>query len=483
MNVDLSAPDAAEAPRTPGAGGARRPPGTDKAGRTPGADEAGQPPGTDEAAQRPGAGGELARGVVRALAARAAEADRAGELPGADLDDLRAAGLFGLLVPRRLGGLGAGFAAWADAARVLAEGSGATALALNMHTSVVGALAGTPDELARAMGAPESYFAARDRVLAQAASGSFIAVAMSERGAGSRLSGLRTTYRRDGDGYRISGLKSFCSGAAHADVYFVAARAADGPSERVRAAERDADANAGPAGPAAARAANGDTAAPATDAPTISHFLVPAGVGVTVEPNWDTLGMRGTGSHDLRLDVRVPADALVGGLEGLSVLVAQVMPQWLVASYAAVYAGVARAAFNAGVAHARGRTAPGLPNGLVDLPAVRARFGQADASLAALDLVIDACARHVDTDPGSPATNAWVWRAKLLAGQTAQQVASSVVEACGTAVTRRGHPLERLYRDARCGSLQPATSDVCADWLGLAALGGDPDGDAAVPRW
>jgi alkylation response protein AidB-like acyl-CoA dehydrogenase len=395
-------------------------------------------------------GARIASGIVAAIAARAGDADRLGELPAADLDDLRATGLLGLLVPRRLNGLGGTFADWADAARVLAAGSGSTALALNMHTSVVGALAGTPDELARAMGAPESYFSARDRVLAQAAVGSFIAVAMSERGAGSRLSALRTVYRPEGDGYRIIGLKSFCSGASHADLYFVAARA-DGEDGQ--------------------------------DAAKVSHFIVPAGAGVTVEPNWDSLGMRGTGSHDLRLDVWVPRDALIGGLEGLSLLVAQIMPQWLVASYAAVYAGVARAAFDAGVAHARGRTAPGLPKGLVGLPAVRARFGHADAALAALDLVVDECARRVDANPGSPATNGWVWRAKLLAGQTAQDVAASVVEACGTAVTRRGHPLERLYRDARCGSLQPATSDVCADWLGLAALGGDPDADADVPRW
>ncbi|WP_045878636.1 acyl-CoA dehydrogenase family protein [Pseudofrankia sp. DC12] len=400
-------------------------------------------------------GGRLAREVAPALAARAGEADRLGELPAGDLDDLRTAGLFGLLVPSRLGGLGGAFSDWADAARVLAEGSGSTALALNMHCSVVGALAGTPDELARAMGAPESYFAARDRVLAQAAAGSFIAVAMSERGAGSRLSALRTSYRREGDGYRITGLKSFCSGASHADLYFVAARADDDGSD---------GSDSQPAG-------------------KVSHFLVPAGPGMTVEPNWDTLGMRGTGSHDLRLDAWVPADTLIGGLEGLSLLIAQIMPQWLVASYAAVYAGVGRATFNAGVEHARGRTAPGLPEGLVALPAVRARFGRADVALAALDLVVDECARRVDADPGSLATNAWVWRAKLLAGQTAQDVAASVVEACGTAVTRRGHPLERLYRDARCGSLQPATSDVCADWLGLAALGGDPDADADVPRW
>ena len=58
-----------------------------------------------------------------------------------------------------------------------------------------------------------------------------------------------------------------------------------------------------------------------------------------------------------------------------------------------------------------------------------------------------------------------------------------MVEAAGTSVTRRGHPLERILRDARCGSLQPATSDVCADWLGIAALGGDPDSDGSAPRW
>ncbi|WP_200912892.1 acyl-CoA dehydrogenase family protein [Frankia sp. AvcI1] len=402
-------------------------------------------------------GAGLAGSVVDALAARAGAADRDGELPGADLDDLRAAGLFGLLVPARLGGSGGGFADWADAARVLAAGSGATALVLNMHTSVVGALAGTPDGLARTMGAPESFFAARDRMLARAAAGEFIAVAMSERGAGSRLSELRTRYRREDGGYRITGVKSFCSGASHADVYFVAARAED-------------------AAPDAAPDADGGAA-------RISHFLVPRGAGVRVEPAWDTLGMRGTGSHDVRFDVRVPAEALVGGLEGLSSLVAQVMPQWLVASYAAVYAGVGRAAFDAGVAHARARRTAGMPGGLAALPAVRARFGHADAALAALDAVVDECARRVDADPGSASTNRWVWRAKLLAGRTAQDVAASVVEACGTAVTRRGHPLERLYRDARCGSLQPATTDVCADWLGLAALGGDPEADADVARW
>jgi alkylation response protein AidB-like acyl-CoA dehydrogenase len=317
----------------------------------------------------------------------------------------------------------------------LSRGNGATALVFNMHASVTGALAQTPDDVARALGVPETYFTARDKVLRGAVAGSLYAVAMSERGAGSRLSALTTSYERTADGYHLKGSKTFVSGAGFADAYLVAARSGD----------------------------------------AVSHFFVPAGPGVTVEQTWDSLGMRATGSHDLHLDVEVPADALLGGLEGLALLLAQVMPQWLVASYAAVYVGVARSAVDAAVAHLQQRD-------LVGLPAARARIGRADAAVAAAELAVREAAVRVDADPGSAETNRWVWRAKLLAGDTAADVAASMLEAAGTSATRRGHPLERIFRDARCGALQPATSDVCADWLGVAALGGDPHA-AAVPRW
>ncbi|HYN94378.1 MAG TPA: acyl-CoA dehydrogenase family protein, partial [Pilimelia sp.] len=98
-------------------------------------------------------------------------------------------------------------------------------------------------------------------------------------------------------------------------------------------------------------------------------------------------------------------------------------------------------------------------------------------------LAVREAARRVDAAPEDRETKRWVWRAKLLAGTTAADVAASMLEAAGTSATRRGHPLERLYRDARCGSLQPATSDVCADWLGVSALGGDADNDGTAPRW
>ncbi|HEX5541089.1 MAG TPA: acyl-CoA dehydrogenase family protein [Micromonospora sp.] len=381
-----------------------------------------------------------ARRVAPRLAARAAGYDRDGTFPVDDFADLRHAGLFGLMVPTRLGGMGAGFTEYTAVAMELARGNGATALVFNMHASVTGALNSLTEETAEALGVPVEALAARDRLLADAAAGSWYAVAMSERGAGSRLSKLTTTYRPVEGGYHIKGAKTFCSGAGHADAYLVAARSATDPS-------------------------------------LVSQFLVPSTVdGLAVEPTWDALGMRATASHDLHLDVTVPADQLLGGVEGLALAVAQLMPHWLVASYAAVYVGVARAAIDAAVEHLNAR-------GLAGLPAVRSRLGRADAAVAASELVVVEAARRVDEAAGEAETNRWVWRAKLLAGTTAAEVAASMLEAAGTSATRRGHPLERLYRDARCGSLQPATSDVCADWLGIAALGGDPDHDGSAPRW
>ena len=374
--------------------------------------------------------------MTPALAAEAERHDRDGSFPVDDFADLRAAGMFGLMVPTRLGGLGSGFAGYADVAYELARGNGATALVFNMHASVTGALAGIPPAMASALGVPDEFFDARDEILRGAAAGRFYAVAMSERGAGSRLSQLSTMYSREDGGYRIKGAKTFVSGSGHADAYLVAARSADDPQ-------------------------------------TVSQFLVPADTpGVTVEPTWDSLGMRATCSHDLHLDVLVGRGTLLGGVEGLALWFAQLMPHWLVASYAAVYVGVAQASIDAAVAHLTGAASGGCP------PCGRGSVGPTPPW----------------PPPGSPSpkppagwttagdaeTNRWVWRAKLLAGTTAAEVAASMLEAAGTSASRRGHPLERLYRDARCGSLQPATCDVCADWLGIAALGRDPENDAEV---
>src|SRR5437879_1852450 len=95
---------------------------------------------------------ELARSAARDIAprfaARAERYDRLGAFPADDFADLVDAGLMGLMTPERLGGAGATFADYAEVAMALAEGSPATALVYNMHASITGALALTPDDVA-----------------------------------------------------------------------------------------------------------------------------------------------------------------------------------------------------------------------------------------------------------------------------------------------------------------------------------------------
>lgn len=214
------------------------------------------------------------------FAARAAGYDATGDFPVEDFSDLRRAGLCGVLVPPQLGGAGAGFADYTTVAYELARGNGATALVFNMHASVTGAMAAVDSALAGALGMPEEALAARDTLLRAAAEGAWYAVAMSERGVGSRLSRLTTRYEPVAGGYRIQGAKTFVSGAGYADGYLVAARRDDDPQ-------------------------------------VVSQFLVPADVpGLKVERTWDALGMRATRSDDLHLDVTVPPPRCSVGWKG-----------------------------------------------------------------------------------------------------------------------------------------------------------------------
>lgn len=396
---------------------------------------------------------ELADAVAEEWAEHAAEHDRDASYPHADMERLRTSGLTGLLVPTRLGGMGAGFEDYVRVAMRLARGSGASALLFNMHASVTGALAAVPEELARALGVPEAFFAARDAVLRAAAEGATYGVAISERGAGSRLSAVQTTYARVGGGFHLHGHKSTCSGAGHLDAYLVAARDA------------------------------------ASEEPKVSYFLVPGDAIGEVEHGWDPLGMRATVSNGFTLDAVVDEQALVG-VEGVALLLAEAMPEWLVASYAAVYVGVAQAAVAAAVAHARATTVlepvtTGAPRRveLGSSPWVRQRIGRADAQVEATRLAVEEAGRLVDTSPGDPETSRAVYRAKLLAGDAAFDVAASLAEACGLGALVRGSRLERILRDARSGAVMPPSSDIAANVLGAAALGMDAGMGLGARPW
>lgn len=380
---------------------------------------------------------ELAAGLVPAMAARADLHDREASFPKEDIDDLRRTGLLALMVPEELGGMGGGFEDYVRVAVELATGSAATALIYNMHSAVVGSLAGLPPDLLDSLGVSDTGVAHVEEMLRRAAGGAMYGVAISEEGDTSPLSGRRTTFREEDGGYRIEGQKVACSGAGHLDGYLVAAAREPGSDQ-------------------------------------VSYFLVPAGPGVEAFGTWDPLGMRATASRRLRLDVHVPREALLGEVEGVAVPLAHAMPEWLTASYAAVYVGVAEAAVRVGSDDLAGRS--------VVPPSRRAMLGRAVAAVNAARCTLVAAAAAVDSGRGSPEANRLVYAAKLIAGDTAVRVAQDVVEATGLRSLTRGSPLERIYRDARMGALMPPRSDVAADILGAMALGRGLEG-LEVPPW
>ena len=246
------------------------------------------------------------------LAAGAAARDRDRSYPFEGIGALRRAGYFGAPVPEELGGLGVGSVHDAViASGRLARGDASLAIGVNMHLVVVLNLA-RRWRMARAEGNARRERAFGGSLRAIASGDVVMAAAMSEPG--QDLTRPATRAVRTDAGWRIDGHKIFCtmSPAATVLVTSVGFRGEDG-GERY-----------------------GYVEIPAT-AP-----------GVTVNDDWDALGMRSSGSHSVTFDgVELPARALRGGFPAgeLAPYLERNLPSGLF--HASASLGIAEAAFSA----------------------------------------------------------------------------------------------------------------------------------------
>src|SRR5690242_2600003 len=206
----------------------------------------------------------LAHELVPAFAARAAGHDADDTFVSENYAELRRRRVFSAAVPAELGGGGASHAEMCELLRVLAHGCSSTALALSMHTHQVL----IPAWRWRHDGAPVEPFLRR--VAAEE-------LVIATSGGSDWLTGSGRAEKVDG-GYRVSARKVFASGSPGADVF-------------------------------STMAIHDDPA----DGPTVLHFVIPMDApGVRLHDNWRTLGMRGTGSHDVTLDGVFVPDAAIG---------------------------------------------------------------------------------------------------------------------------------------------------------------------------
>lgn len=332
-------------------------------------------------------------------------------------DDLREQakkmGLFGYAIPQQWGGLGLNLAQDVELALEL----GYTSLALR---SMFGTNNGIAGQVLVGYGTDEQ----KSRWLEGIASGDVVAsFALTEPGAGSNPSGLRTKAVADGDTWIINGQKQYITNAPTADLFVTFARS--------RPAD---DKGAG-----------------------IAVFLVPADApGVTVGPKDSKMGQEGAWTADVTFtDVRVPASALVGGSEDIGYRAAMTSLARGRVHIAALAVGTAQRALDESVAYAASATQGGTPIGEFQL--VQAMLAdQQTGVLAGRALVRDTAQKWLTEEDRRIAPSA----AKLFCTEMAGKVADLAVQIHGGSGYMRDVPVERIYRDVRLLRLYEGTSEI-----------------------
>lgn len=377
---------------------------------------------------------------ARVVAPRAAIHDRNATFPIENFRDMHAAGLLALCVPREDGGAGASFRTYCLAAAELGRFCGATALSWNMHvcsTLWTGALANdlamTPQERAEHERRRASHYR---RIVAD---GAIYSQPFSEGGAAAAGGvAFGTEARPVAGGYIVNGKKIFASLSGSADYYGVLCteRVGDGPASR-----RDT-----------------------------LYLAIPAKAdGVKVTGEWDPLGMRATVSRTLIMaDVFVPDDEMLMP-RGVYFRAATSWPHMFL-TLSPTYVGLAQAAYDFTIAYLRGEirgVAPVkrrmYPTKQIAVAEMRVMLEQTKALW--FQSVSEACANPTKEQVMR------AYAAQFTVMENANAIAAKAIRTCGGQAMLKDLPLERIYRDSRCGSLMlPWTAELCLDRLGRECL-------------
>ena len=342
----------------------------------------------------------------------ARDLEHANEYPEQLIDTMKELGVFGLAIPEQYGGALVSMSCYVQVTEELARGWMSLAGAMGGHTVVA--------KLLLAFGTEEQ----RQRYLPGMATGAIRAtMALTEPGGGSDLQAMTTTARRDGDGYVISGAKTWITNARRSQLIALLCKT-------------DPDAVPKHKG--------------------VSILLVEHGPGLTVSRDLPKLGYKGVESCELSFDgYRAPAGALLGGVEGRGF--AQMMTGLETGrlQVAARALGVGRAAFEDALRYAQERHSFGRPiwqhqsigNYLADM---------ATRLTAARQLVLYAAeraeaGRRCDLEAGM---------AKLFASETAMQIALDAVRVHGGYGYSTEFDVERYFRDAPLMIVGEGTNEI-----------------------
>jgi alkylation response protein AidB-like acyl-CoA dehydrogenase len=384
----------------------------------------------------------LAEELGARFAPRAARYDREASFPFENYDDMREAGLLKLCVPKAYGGLGADLFTYALVSATLGKYCGATALTFNMHACSSlwpGVLADALDMTTAQRAEHEKYRSWHFRRIVE--DGAVYAQPFSEgTAAAAGRAPFGTTATKVDGGWLLNGKKIFASLSGAADYYGVLCTelksGGDTPSMR-----------------------DSLYIAVPKDAP-----------GFSIVGDWDPLGMRGTVSRNLLMkDVFVPDSGQMMP-RGIYYQAASRWPH-MFSTLSPSYMGIAVAAYEFTIRYLRGEIEGMGP------PVKRRMYPTKQITTAQMHILLEQTRAlflrsfgEARVDPPKE-MRLRAYAAHYTIMENANEISRLAIRTCGGQSMLKSLPLERLYRDSRCGSLMlPWTAELCLDRIGREAL-------------
>jgi butyryl-CoA dehydrogenase len=351
---------------------------------------------------------------------RAKEIDESGEFPRSFFDQAGEIGLTGVAIPEEYGGAGMDTVSYTIAIEEISRVCATSGVILSVNNSLV------CDPLLK-FGTEEQK---KEFLTPLAAGRKLGCFALTEPGAGSDPSGLRSTARRDGDDYVLNGNKVFITNGTDADVALVFAS--------VDLAKKHKG---------------------------ITCFIVPADApGYHHGTHEFKLGVNASGTTELAFDdVRIPARYRLGE-EGEGFRIAMATLDGGRIGIAAQAVGIAQGAFEEALAYSQQRE----------------QFDQKLADFQAIQFYLADMATEIDAGRLLTWKAAWAKenqkrytleaaQAKLFASEMAQRVTNKALQIHGGYGYTKEYNVERYFRDARITEIYEGTSEiqkmVIADWV------------------
>ena len=347
----------------------------------------------------------ISRLVREKLIPREREVAETDEIPADIMAEMRRMGLFGLTIPEEYGGLG-----------LTTEEEALTSMALCEASPVFRSIMGTNNGIGGMGIVIDGTEAQKQKYLPRLATGEIIgSFALTEPGSGSDAGALTTRAEKNGDHYIVNGAKRYITNAPEASIFTLMAR----------------------------------TDPKSKDARGVSAFIVERDTpGLTVGTPDRKMGQRGSHTADVIFDnVRVPAENVIGGVEGMGFKTAMKVLDRARLNIASVCTGAAQRLLDEGLNYARERKQFGKP--IAEFQLIQAMLADSKTEIYA--------ARKRDTGANITLEASCC---KLFASEMVGRVADRAVQIHGGAGYMQEYAVERLYRDVRLFRIFEGTTQI-----------------------